>query len=529
MNPRIAGMTFLILLAFGASASAAEQPRYIGQWGTDLHGKGKFWRPTDIAFDERGMIYVVDSLNARVQIFNPDGSYYCSFGNERFEDFRFQWPISIMIDKDRLYVLDLGWRKVFSLVRWDYDQEKSDTENESPEDQILKEPLLCNYFRPPFRLESEYDFVQPEDKEFKLSLFSEMRLGLSLFLHDFSISCGTSLTIPPCFFSKNVHFLFEMLGFEMLGLGTNAFVSIQIEPQKNMNENNPPFSETESPPQATRNAYFEYLKMAAKKEEFIFVNSDKEPFTVEKSENDLLFTYLFSHKTETVSVADTSTPFQSKTSSESYLFLKEGHDGSIWKVYVFGDRVTKYDRKFNEILSIGIDRAAPGAISGSMMEKGITGIKIAENGTIIVFDVGKNKCMKYSNDNRFISESDCKYSDFTCGDKCEIVRDYHTDIVYTGGKPFDDFNKLKPEVRESLGYYRGFYRTSDGTMYISDSSNDRIVVVDLEGNLITTFGSEGVGPGEFQNPIGIAVDSEGYIYVVDNGNERVQKFSPIGR
>jgi DNA-binding beta-propeller fold protein YncE/DNA-directed RNA polymerase subunit RPC12/RpoP len=44
-----------------------------------------------------------------------------------------------------------------------------------------------------------------------------------------------------------------------------------------------------------------------------------------------------------------------------------------------------------------------------------------------------------------------------------------------------------------------------------------------------TFGSSGTGPGRFEQPIDVAVDGEGYIYVVDYGNARVQRFDKDGK
>ena len=35
-------------------------------------------------------------------------------------------------------------------------------------------------------------------------------------------------------------------------------------------------------------------------------------------------------------------------------------------------------------------------------------------------------------------------------------------------------------------------------------------------------------PLQFVSPRGIAVDRDGYVYVVDSGNDRVQKFTPNG-
>jgi len=45
---------------------------------------------------------------------------------------------------------------------------------------------------------------------------------------------------------------------------------------------------------------------------------------------------------------------------------------------------------------------------------------------------------------------------------------------------------------------------------------------------IREFGSEGSDDGEFTNPSGITVDSQGYVYVADIGNKRIQKFDSNG-
>ena len=45
-----------------------------------------------------------------------------------------------------------------------------------------------------------------------------------------------------------------------------------------------------------------------------------------------------------------------------------------------------------------------------------------------------------------------------------------------------------------------------------------------------SFGSEGSANGQFKsNPHHIAIDSQGLVYVADNSNHRIQKFSPDGK
>ena len=46
------------------------------------------------------------------------------------------------------------------------------------------------------------------------------------------------------------------------------------------------------------------------------------------------------------------------------------------------------------------------------------------------------------------------------------------------------------------------------------------------GEFITQFGAPGINPGEFSEPVGVAVDSDGLVYVTDTWNQRIQVFAP---
>jgi uncharacterized protein (TIGR03663 family) len=69
---------------------------------------------------------------------------------------------------------------------------------------------------------------------------------------------------------------------------------------------------------------------------------------------------------------------------------------------------------------------------------------------------------------------------------------------------------------------------ADGHVYVADSGNHRIQKFDSSGQFITQWGSEGDGPGQFKEPWGIAVDAAGHVYVADTWNHRVQKFDADG-
>ena len=59
---------------------------------------------------------------------------------------------------------------------------------------------------------------------------------------------------------------------------------------------------------------------------------------------------------------------------------------------------------------------------------------------------------------------------------------------------------------------------------MADSTNNRIQKFRPSGTFITTWGSLGAGTSQFNGPSGVAVASTDHVYVVDQGNNRIQKF-----
>src|SRR5207253_2772149 len=66
-----------------------------------------------------------------------------------------------------------------------------------------------------------------------------------------------------------------------------------------------------------------------------------------------------------------------------------------------------------------------------------------------------------------------------------------------------------------------------GMVYVTDRYNDRVQAFTRTGSFIGSWGSSGTGQGQFTGPIGIAVNSGGEVFVAD-GSGRIQVFSPSG-
>jgi hypothetical protein len=64
---------------------------------------------------------------------------------------------------------------------------------------------------------------------------------------------------------------------------------------------------------------------------------------------------------------------------------------------------------------------------------------------------------------------------------------------------------------------------------VSDFHNDTVYLMSLNFEKVKRIGKTGNGEGQFHGPEGISFDRKGNIFVVDSGNNRVQKFDPGGR
>jgi hypothetical protein len=70
----------------------------------------------------------------------------------------------------------------------------------------------------------------------------------------------------------------------------------------------------------------------------------------------------------------------------------------------------------------------------------------------------------------------------------------------------------------------------EGEVYVSDGyGNARIHKFAADGRLLTSWGRSGCAPGEFYLPHNLICDAEGWVYVADRENHRVQVFDADGR
>ncbi|MBS0202409.1 MAG: ATP-binding cassette domain-containing protein [Planctomycetes bacterium] len=98
---------------------------------------------------------------------------------------------------------------------------------------------------------------------------------------------------------------------------------------------------------------------------------------------------------------------------------------------------------------------------------------------------------------------------------------------------FDETGKLQRKwwmPAYSVGKPEGVCVLKDGRIAVADTHYHRVVLFNHEGEVSSTFGKLGSGPGEFYYPVSVIQDDKENLYVCEygDGNDRVQKFSKDG-
>jgi len=69
---------------------------------------------------------------------------------------------------------------------------------------------------------------------------------------------------------------------------------------------------------------------------------------------------------------------------------------------------------------------------------------------------------------------------------------------------------------------------TNGLIYVADTSNNRVVVFDDAGNFVRQWGRFGTAAGEFKSAGDVVASPDGTVYVADYSNFRVQRFDALG-
>ena len=197
-------------------------------------------------------------------------------------------------------------------------------------------------------------------------------------------------------------------------------------------------------------------------------------------------------------------------------------------VYVASNhKLQKFSRDGHLITCVG----QPGSKDGEFSYP--RGVRL-HHGHVYVCDRGNNRIQVLDTDLNFIRTISSPGSgrgqfnepwdlDFDSEGKAYIsdYQNHRIQVIDTGGQFVRQFGQKEGEgklKRPTAVHVVGQF------VYVSDQGHGRIAVYQTSGQFVTSFGHLGKGEGDFNQPFGITSDQNGFVYVVDQNNHRVQIF-----
>ncbi|WP_444944090.1 peptidyl-alpha-hydroxyglycine alpha-amidating lyase family protein [Microbulbifer sp. ZKSA006] len=175
----------------------------------------------------------------------------------------------------------------------------------------------------------------------------------------------------------------------------------------------------------------------------------------------------------------------------------------------------------------------------------VAGVARRDNGHFVVFHRGSHPLLEFDGQRRFVREIGAGLFENPHGLRVDQqgniwTTDTATHLVLKFAPSGEVALVLGKRDTASEGWFDRDYNLvlfnqpqdvavdGDGFIYVVDKGNSRIVKLDERGLLVTTWGGQGYAPGEFNFPHSIVIDASGQVYIADRENQRVQIFNSNG-
>jgi DNA-binding beta-propeller fold protein YncE len=200
------------------------------------------------------------------------------------------------------------------------------------------------------------------------------------------------------------------------------------------------------------------------------------------------------------------------------------------------------------------DDIGPGSGLGQLSNP--IGIALSSDGKIVyVVDSGNQRVERYTSDGKYVGVWDAGTNsalDFatqfgqgpqgitTSGDLVYVADTWNHRVVVLdqngqvvrelGQKGVVSDNADSPDPALNPGKFYGprDIAVDNGEIYVVDTGNERVEVFAQDGTFLRAFGGFGTDSGKMVEPTGIAIGPDGNVYVADSGNGRISVFTKSG-
>jgi sugar lactone lactonase YvrE len=230
--------------------------------------------------------------------------------------------------------------------------------------------------------------------------------------------------------------------------------------------------------------------------------------------------------------------------------------GNVWVADTGNNRVVEFDSEGNFVTQFGSEPDPEHPNNPTVLDEP-SGIVVNNSDEILVADRGNTRLVKFNNAGGFrgewgvgAGEECCTHllsaiSGVTIGsEERYLVTDPRSGVLY-GFRPLANSH---PEVLSGLfaapstpyGEQNSIAAGPNGAIWVTDRLRDQVNeqhLIEVHGQytgvyqpaeLSNAIGSPGSGPGQLDEPTGVALRPSGNLLVADTGNNRIEQFSPKG-
>ena len=201
-----------------------------------------------------------------------------------------------------------------------------------------------------------------------------------------------------------------------------------------------------------------------------------------------------------------------------------------------GHCISIFSPSGEKIRTFGSKGSAPGQFNGPR------GVDVDGRGNILVTDRDNHRIQKFTGDGKFITVVGRKGNKhLELSDPTGVTINHRNRKVYIS----DTWNYRIQILNADLTFSNSFgsHCSSDGqfirpwdvaldstgNVYVADIFGHCIQVFTAEGKFLRRFGKKGSGDGELNWPSSVSIDCDGIVYVTEDDNHRVSMFTSEGQ
>jgi DNA-binding beta-propeller fold protein YncE/uncharacterized protein YfaP (DUF2135 family) len=502
-----------------------EKGEYLSQFGSFGTGNGQFSSPRGAAVDLKGNIWIIDTGNNRVEKFNEKGEYLSQFGAKGTGNGQFTTPKNLAVDsKGNVWVADSGNKRIEKFnEKGEYVCQFSAGTNPIGVFADLKGNVWSDN-------ENETGAIEEHNEScgFVTSFVKRgSESGQVLEPKRLAVDANGYIWVPDA--SNDRVEVFNSKGefvtkFGSFGSGTeqmNYPVGVAVDPRGNIwiNDNNnrvdhwkvsspwPPTFSSNFGSSGTGNGQFNQPTGVA-------VNPANGNLVVPDEGNNRV--EVFNEKGEYLS------QFGSFGTGNGQFNQPRGaavdSKGNIWIIDTGNNRVEKFNEKGEYLSQFGTKGTGNGQFTTPK------NLAVDSNGNIWVADSGNKRIEKFNEKGEYVLQ-------FSAGTNPIGVAVDANGNVWTDNEnetgAIEEHNEKGEFVKSFASRGSGNGQVfepkrlavdANGYIWVPDALNNRVEVFNERGEFVTKFGSLGSGTEQMEYPVGVAVDLKGNVWVDDNNN-----------